>query len=80
MTQIERQPGEQMRGLDRCEMDADRADGKPLVGAAHHIHGDGVGVGGQRLPAGCAAPALKTAPGRGAVGAAGAVTPGTRVA
>jgi hypothetical protein len=73
--QIERQPGEQMRGFDRREMDADRADGKPLVGAAHHIHGDGVGIGGQRFPAECAAPTLKTAPGR-AIGPAGAVALG----
>ena len=51
MAQVERAPGEQVRGADRGEMDADRADGEALIGAAHHVHGDGVGIGGERFAA-----------------------------
>ena len=75
VAQVEREAGEQMRGLDRGEVDADRADGESLVGAAHHVHGDGVGIGGERLAAEVAAPGRVLAPG-GAVGAAGAVALG----
>ena len=80
MTQVERQPGEQMGGADRGEMHADRADGEATVaragiGAADHVHGDGVGIGGERFAAERAAPGLELPPG-GAVGAAGAVAAG----
>ena len=75
VAQVERQPGEQVRGADRREMHADRADGEALIGAADHVHGDGVGIGGERFAAERAAPGLELPPG-GAVGAAGAVAAG----
>ena len=75
MAQVERQPGEQVRGADRREMHPDRADGEALIGAADHVHGDGVGIGGERFAAERAAPGVELPPG-GAVGAAGAVTAG----
>ena len=75
MAQVERQPGEQVRGADRREMHPDRADGEALIGAADHVHGDGVGIGGERFAAERAAPGVELPPG-GAVGAAGAVAAG----
>ena len=75
MAQVERAAGEQVRGADRGEMDADRADGEALIGAADHVHGDGVGIGGERFAAEAVAPGLVLPPG-GAVGAAGAVAAG----
>ena len=66
------QAGEQVGGTDRGEVHADRADGKALVGAAHHIHGDGVGIGGERFAAQAVAPGLELPPGR-AIGPPGAV-------
>ena len=56
-------------------MHADRADGEALIGAADHVHGDGVGIGGERFAAEAVAPGLELPPGR-AVGAAGAVAAG----
>jgi hypothetical protein len=75
MAHIEREPGQEMSGAVRGEVDADRADGKTLIGAAHHVHGDGVGVGGERLAAEDLAPCLELAPGR-AVGMEGIVSAG----
>jgi hypothetical protein len=75
VAQVERQSGQQMRGADRREMHPDRADGEALIGAAHHVHGDGVGIGGERLAAERAAPGVELPPGS-AVGAAGAVAAG----
>ena len=75
VAQVERQAGEQVGGADRREMHADRADGEALIGAADHVHGDGVGIGGERFAAEAAAPGLELPPG-GAVGAAGAVAAG----
>jgi hypothetical protein len=75
VAQIERQPGEQVRGADRREMHPDRADGEALIGAADHVHGDGVGIGGERFAAERAAPGVELPPG-GAVGAAGTVAAG----
>ena len=51
VAQVEREAGEQMGGADRGEMHADRADGEALIGAADHVHGDGVGIGGERFAA-----------------------------
>jgi hypothetical protein len=56
-------------------VDADRAHGKTRIGAAHHVHRDGVGIGGERFAAEAVAPGLVLPPG-GAAGAAGAVTAG----
>ena len=64
-----------MGGADGGERHADGTDGEPVIGAAHDVHGDGVGVGGERLAAEAAAPGVVAAPGR-AVGAAGAVAAG----
>ena len=75
VAQVEREAGEQVRGLDGGEVHADRADGESLVGAAHHVHGDGVGIGGERFAAEPGAPGGVVPPG-GAVGAAGAVALG----
>ena len=75
MAQVERAAGEQMGGADRREVHADRADGEALVGAADHVHGDGVGIGGERFAAQAGAPGLELPPGR-AVGAPRAVAAG----
>ena len=75
MAQVDRAAGEQMGGADGGEMHADRADGQALIGAADDVHGDGVGIGGERLAAERGAPGLEAAPG-GAVGAPGAVAAG----
>ena len=75
VAQVERAAGEQMGGADRREMHADRADGEALIGAADDVHGDGVGIGGERFAAEAVAPGLVLPPGR-AVGAAGAVAAG----
>jgi hypothetical protein len=49
VTQVERQPGQQVGGTDRREVHADRTDGEARIGTAHHVHGDGVGIGGERF-------------------------------
>jgi hypothetical protein len=59
--------GEQMRGADRGERDADRADGEARIGQADHVHGDGVGIGGERLAAQGMAPGFISLP-SGAIG------------
>ena len=64
MAEVDRAAGEQMRGADRGECDTDRADGKTLIGEADHVHGDGVGVGGERLARQCDAPGGVVLPGR----------------
>ena len=58
----------------RIELTARRGP-RALIGAADDVHGDGVGIGGERFAAEAAAPGLVLAPGR-AVGAAGAVAAG----
>jgi hypothetical protein len=47
VVQIQRNPGKQMGGADGGERHADGADGELVIGAAHDVHGDGVGVGGE---------------------------------
>ena len=75
MAQIDGAAGEQMRGADRRERDADRADREAGIGQADDMHGDGVGIGGERLAAQGAAPGLVLPPG-GAVGPPCAVAAG----
>ena len=75
VAQVKRAAGEQMGSADRGEVDADRAHREAGIGAAHHVHRDGVGIGGERLAAEAVAPGLVLAPG-GSVGAAGTVAAG----
>ena len=67
MAQIDGAAGEQMRGADRRQRDADRADREAGIGQADDMHGDGVGIGGKRLAAQRTAPGLVLPPG-GAIG------------
>ena len=75
MAQIDGAAGEQMRGADRRQRDADRADCEPASAKRTDMHGDGVGIGGKRLAAQRAAPGLVLPPG-GAVGPSCAVAAG----
>ena len=75
MAQVDRAAGKQVRGADRGQRHADRADGEALVGEADDIHGDGVGIGGERFARQRCAPGRVLLPG-GAVGAAGPVAAG----
>jgi hypothetical protein len=49
VAQIERHTGEQVRGADGGEADAQGADGAAVIGAADQVHGDGVGIAGVGL-------------------------------
>jgi hypothetical protein len=73
VAQVERAAGEQMGGADRREVHADRADGEPLDGTMHNVHGDGVGIGGERFAARLA---HQSSYWRRAVGPPGAVAAG----
>ena len=64
-----------MRGADRGQGHADRADGATLVGETDDVHGNGVRIGAERFARERGAPGRVLLPGR-AVGAAGAVAPG----
>ena len=74
MAQVDGAAGQQMRGADRRQRHPDRAHRAVLVGEADHVHGDGVGIGGERFAAEVFAPALVLARG-GAVGASGVDLP-----
>ena len=75
VAQVERDAGEQVGGADGGEVDAQRADRDLLVGAAGRVHGNQLGVAGERLAAEAAAPGRVAAPGR-AVDPAGAGSAG----
>ncbi len=77
MAEVNRAAGEQVRGADRGQRHADRADGETLIGQADDVHGDGVGIGAERFAGERRAPGGVLAPG-GPVGAARAVAAGAR--
>ncbi|MBC9208977.1 hypothetical protein IBL26_19180 [Roseomonas aerophila] len=78
VAKIERQAGQAVRCLDGCQMHAQGGDRAAIIGQAHGVHGDGVGIGAERVTAEAGAPGGIGTPGA-AVDAAGALPP-SRVA
>jgi hypothetical protein len=75
MALVERAAGEQMRGADRGQRHADRADRKAPVGQSDHVHRDGVRIGPARFASEALAPGFVVTPSR-AVGPPCAVATG----
>ena len=75
VAEVEGDAGEAVGGLDGGERHPQAGEAEAAVGGVDGVHGDGLGVAGERRPAEAGAPGLVGAPG-GAVGAAGAVAAG----